>query len=154
MSIQSDYEFFYRITQGNEDAVDFLMSFFYACHLWDDLIDKDKERTDDHINNAFWTFIVTIPRNPWYIRNFHDLHPVIMNAIQEWMTANVLEKEDRQDIAYTLRCSIVSVVHQAALICGGYEWAVEINPEIRRYTQSETFDEYLEALKCQAPEQQ
>jgi len=150
MSIQTDYEFFDRITRGHRDATDFLMSFFYACHLWDDLIDKDKERTDAHINHAFWLFLVDIPRNPWYIRNFMDIHPVIMNAVQEWLAANELERTDRPDIAYTLRCSIVSVVHQTALLCGGYEWAVEIGPEIRRISQAETYEEYLEALKCQA----
>ena len=147
MSILSDRDDFITICRGDTDAAAFLISFFAACHVWDDLIDKDKERTDDHINHAFWIFAVEIPRNPWYQYHFRDIHPIMMNAIQEWMVANKLERSDRPDIAYTLRCSIVSVVHQAALLCGGYEWAIECGEKIRRKAQDETYEEYLEDLK-------
>lgn len=148
MSIKSDWEFFLKVTKQNGDAAKFLMDFFYACHLWDDLIDKDKPRSDEHINHAFWIFAVELQRNPWYQRHFLDLHPVIMNAIQEWFAANKLEKTGREDIAYTLRCSIVSVVHQTAFLCGGYEWAVTIGDEIRREAQAETYEEYLGDLNA------
>jgi hypothetical protein len=148
MSIKTDKKFLLKVCMGEAQAANFLFAFFAACHLWDDLIDKDKDITDDRINRAFWAFIVDIPLNPWYQRNILAIHPVMVNAIQEWMVANKLEKSDRQDIAYTLRCSIVSVVHQAAYICGGYDWAIEIGEEIRRYAQSETYDEYLGELNA------
>ena len=44
---------------GNQDAINFVNRFFDAVELWDDLIDKDVEITDDHINGIsqgrFWS---------------------------------------------------------------------------------------------------
>lgn len=147
--LSADRAWFLRICRGNEDAADFLLMFFVVCHLWDDLIDKDKPRTDDHINHAFWIAFVEIPRNRYYKMFREEIQPVMANAIQEWFTANKLEADDRTDIAYTLRCSIVSLVHQAAEICGGYEWAVTVGEEIRRKMQDETYEEYLGNLNAE-----
>jgi hypothetical protein len=135
-----------RICCGNRDAAEFLGMFFLVCHLWDDLIDKDVKRTDDHINHAFWVAFIDIPRNRYYQEFFSDVHPVMAVAIQEWFAANKLEAGNRKDIAYTLRCSIVSLMHQAAEICGGYEWSLQVGEEIRLRTQNETIDEYLAEL--------
>ena len=134
------------VVRGNKDAADFLEMFFLVCHLWDDLIDKDVPRSDDHINHAFWVCLVEIPRNRYYRAFQSEIQPVMANAIQEWFAANKLEAANRQDIAYTLRCSIVSLIHQAAEIIGGYEWAVEVGEAIRLKTQNETIDEYREKL--------
>jgi len=122
------------------------LMFFAACHLWDDLIDKDKDRSDDDINGAFWIILVDIPLNGYYQRNCNLIMPVMQVAILEWLAANKLEKGKRQDISYTLRCSIVSLIHQASLLCGGAEWADEVGEEIRMKTQSETIDQYMEDL--------
>lgn len=144
--LHTDHDWFMWACRGNPDAADFLEMFFLICHVWDDLIDKDVPRTDDHINHAFWLAMIEIPRNKYYQRYQSEIHPVMAVAIQEWFAANKLEAGDRKDIAYTLRCSIVSLVHQAAEICGGYEWAVEIGDAIRLKAQSETLKEYLEDL--------
>ena len=112
MSLNTDREWLLRICKGNQEAANFLEMFFFACHLWDDLIDKDKTRTDDEINNIFWLIFIEIPRNPYYQKNFNDIQPVMANAIQEWFVANSLERSQRTDISYTLRCSIVSLIHQ------------------------------------------
>lgn len=147
-TLNADYSWLLKVCRGNEDAAQFLHMFFLVCHLWDDLIDKDVSRSDDHINHAFWVSLIEIPRNPFYKRFAHEIHPVMAVAIQEWFTANKLEKGDNQrlDVAFTLRCSIVSLIHQAAEICGGYEWALEIGEEIRLKTQSESMHDYIEDL--------
>jgi len=144
--LHTDHDWFKWACRGNEDAADFLEIFFLTCHVWDDLIDKDVPRTDDHINHAFWLAMIEIPRNKYYQRHQVEIHPVMAVAIQEWFAANKLEAGDRKDIAYTLRCSIVSLVHQAAEICGGYEWSVKVGEAIRLKAQSETLKEYLEDL--------
>lgn len=145
-SLNADLNWFLWVCRGNHDAAEFLLQFFLVCHLWDDLIDKDVPRSDDHINNAFWAAFVEIPRNRYYQRYSADIVPLMAVSIQEWFSANKLEAGDRQDIAYTLRCSIVSLVHQAAEICGGYEWAVEIGEQIRLKTQDERYEDYLVEL--------
>jgi hypothetical protein len=143
---RKDREWMLYICRGNEAAADFLYMFFLVCHVWDDLIDKDVERSDDHINHAFWTALVEIPRNPYYRQFASEIQPLIAVSIHEWFAANKLEAGNRRDISYTLRCSIVSLIHQAAEICGGYEWAIEVGEEIRLKTQSETIREYAAEL--------
>lgn len=138
--------------QGNLAAVEFCLQFFFVCHLWDDLIDKDVEREDAAINSAFWMAMVEIPSNPFYQRHIHTLQPIIANAIMEWHAANELQSSDLPDmehhrhIAYTLRLSILSVITTCARIVGGYEWALNVTPEIRLYGQRETLNEYIEDL--------
>ena len=144
---EEDRAWILRIVRGNQDAADFLYMFFVVCHLWDDLIDKDVPRTDDHINHAFWVCLVEIPRNRYYKAFASEIQPVMANAIQEWFAANKLEAANRQDISYTLRCSIVSLIHQAAEIMGGYEWALEVGEEIRLKLHTETYEEYVEELR-------
>jgi len=145
-SLTADKKWLLWVCKDDAHAAEFLLEFFLVCHLWDDLIDKDVPRTDDHINSAFWTAFIEIPRNLYYQKHFNAVHPLMANAMQEWFAANKLEAGDRKDIAYTLRCSIVSLIHQAAEICGGYEWSVEIGDKIRLKTQDETFENYLENL--------
>lgn len=143
-----DLEWLRHVCCGNESAADFLMLFFWSCHLWDDLIDKDVKRTEEQINKAFWNILVEMPRNRYY-RAFQDeIQPLIAVCIQEWLAANKLEGGNRQDIAYTLRCSIVALIHQAAEFCGGYEWACQVGEEIRLRAQHETFDEYVAKLNA------
>lgn len=146
--LNADYEWFLWVCRGDRDAAHFLETFFLVCHLWDDLIDKDVERTDDHINHAFYCAFVEIPRNRYYQQFSAEIVPLMAVSMQEWFSANKLEAGDRQDIAYTLRCSIVSLVHQAAELCGGYEWAVKIGEDIRLKTQGETYEQYLVELNA------
>lgn len=146
IAFKLDQEWFEYICKGHRDAAQFLHLFFLVCHLWDDLIDKDVIRTDDHINHAFWIAFIDIPRNKYY-RDFQsEIQPLMAVSMQEWMIANQLEAGNRRDIAYTLRCSIVSLIHQAAEICGGYEWALQVGEEIRLKTQTQTLDEYSAEL--------
>lgn len=145
-SLQTDRKWILKICKGQEDAADFLIDFFLICHLWDDLIDKDVDRSEEEINYCFWLAMVDLPMNRYYQHYFTEIHPLIANAIQEWFASNKLEKSQRTDIAYTLRCSIVSLIHQAAYLCGGYKWACEVGEEIRLRTQDETMKEYLENL--------
>ena len=129
---------------GNAAATAFVLQFFYICHLWDDLIDRDKERTPAQINLAFWMALVELPANRFYQDHWAQLHPVMVAAINDWHTANVLAMEDGHglDIAFSLRCSILTVVTHCALLLGGPEWAREVGPQIRLYGQRETLREY------------
>jgi hypothetical protein len=43
---------------GNQDALNMYRMFVDLSHLWDDLVDKDKDATEDSINNAFLICLV------------------------------------------------------------------------------------------------
>ena len=149
MTLDEDLERFSRWMRGDPDATRLVAQVLYVCHLWDDLVDQDQPRPAEHVNDAMWMLNVDIPQNPFYRAHADFLRPVLATAILDWHTANALEREEGNgpDIAYALRCSVFSIVQAAAYCVGGYPWAREIGPEIRRYGQRESLAEYKEGLK-------
>lgn len=142
-----EMQVYLKWVRGNQDAAVFIEQFFYACHLWDDLIDGDKARGAEEINMAFWVLMVSIPENPFYRQHFAELQPLIVAAINDWHTANELEREpEGRDIAYTLRCSIITIISHCAYLCGGPDWVRQVGPEIRRIGQRETLQKYKEGF--------
>ncbi len=133
--------------KGEREPAHMIMAMFRMFHVWDDLVDGDPV-TDKDINEAFWIALVALPQNHFY-REYEDtIRPVMVQAIQDWKVANVLEKNkgNEQNIAYTLRCTVVGIIHYCALIIGGPEWADEVGPDIWRYGLSHTLEQYLENL--------
>lgn len=138
--------------KGNRDAVVFIMQFFFVAHLWDDLVDRDRDRTEADINQAFQILMLDMQENPFYITHIRSLNPVIRCALNDWYTANELERtgyDHERDISYTLRCSVLSVVSHAAYLVGGTDWVKRVGPEIRRYGQEHTLEDYKRGIPCQ-----
>lgn len=150
--LNEDMRHFQLWCNGDQDAAVLLLQLFYCCHLWDDLTDGDERPLED-IHLAFQWLAVDIPANAFYRQHFDRLNPVIATAILDWHTANTLERgtEHERDIAYTLRCSVLSIAQQVAYLAGGYQWALKVGPEIRRYGQAETLHQYKEDMKCLIP---
>jgi len=140
---------------GNVEAIQFVVRVFRALHVWDDLIDKDKNITDDEVNSVFWDLLVVLPADPFYVRNLALLNSTLVNAIINWHIANKLEREgDEKDksIAFILRGAYIDILSASAFVVGGMNWATEIGPAIRRWAHEETFAQYMENLakECEA----
>lgn len=128
--------------KGNEAAVRFCIDITFIAHVWDDLVDRDKERTSDEISNAFKSALVDIPSNPFYLANINDLRPLMMNVILQWQDANKLEVNGNthdKHMAFMLRASFIQLFVYCAFLCGGGGWAETIGPEIRRIYQEDLF---------------
>lgn len=135
--------------QGNKEATDFVCDMFVVLHIWDDLIDKDKELTDAEIHYAFWLALMQLPCNPFYIRNFNTLQPILANSIINWQAANKMENEGStkdEAIAFILRGAYTDLLTMSAYLVGGLSWVTQITPDIRRWAHQETFQEYLRNL--------
>lgn len=135
--------------KGNKSAADFLESILGIAHIWDDLIDKDKEVSNHDINKAFFEALIRLPRNTFYNKNFDHLNSVLINSISNWQIATKLErtgKEYETSIAFILRSSYVDLITQSALLIGGEVWACHVGEEIRRLTHHETYQGYLKSL--------
>jgi hypothetical protein len=52
--------------KDDTNARKLVIDLLFVGHLWDDLIDKDLERTDEDINRAFRTMLVDNQLNPFY----------------------------------------------------------------------------------------
>jgi len=146
---------FENFLKGNKEAVYFVVRVFRALHVWDDLIDKDKNVTDDEIHSVFTDLLVGLPADRFYQSNINLLQSTLINAIVNWHIANKLEREgDEKDksIAFILRGAYIDVLSASALIVGGMDWVREIGPDIRKWAHEETFAQYLKNFEeeCEA----
>lgn len=140
---------------NDTDAVDFIERWLYVCHLWDDLIDKDTERTSSDINAAFWMLTLDIPENKFYQRHGISLRPVMATHILDWLAANEMERDANNEhlhMAYTLRCNVVSVIGLCATLLGGPAWGWKVQHDARCYGQREPFEKYLADLETREAE--
>ncbi|MCH7499423.1 MAG: hypothetical protein IH886_05355 [Nitrospinae bacterium] len=131
--------------KGNVDAIYFMELINYIFHTWDDLIDKDRALSDKEINGVFWNALVDLPRSPFYVLNFVPLNAIITTAILDWQTANQFENEGDDlalEIAFIIRSTYSNILIYSALLVGGREWALHINPIARRLWHKETFAGY------------
>ena len=132
-----------RWLKGDREAIDFILNMHQIAEAWDDLIDDDASPTPEQINRAFYTSLITIPRNGFFQRHFATLSPLLEVAILDWHTANAFENSGSAEnlrAAFILRCGLMSLTTMAACILAGPEWAQEVNSELR--SLGDTWDDY------------
>ena len=121
--------------KGDQNAIKFCEDILFICHLWDDMIDKDKTWTDQDINDAFNKSLSEIPLNPFYQAYFPVLVGMMTNAINQWHVSNVLIKGNGDDrlTAFILLEAIFTIVYYAMSLTGGQQWAIEQGTHFWRY---------------------
>jgi len=116
-----------RWLKNDENAIRFVIDLVFIAHLWDDLIDKDKNRTNSEINAGFKTCLFHLLENPFYARCIGDLKPIMVNAYLNWHASNIIKDPSKQ---WFLRASIYNIIVHSAYLIGGMEWAERVTPEI------------------------
>ncbi|MCG7931974.1 MAG: hypothetical protein N0E44_18230 [Candidatus Thiodiazotropha lotti] len=144
----NDQELFHSVTNGDESAIAFMQVLSEVSQIWDDLIDRDKDVTNDSINQAFIALISTIPRNRFYIDNFSEVQPLIEGAILDWLTANEFENEGGDlNVSFVLRDNLANVLIGVAKILGGMNHAISLSPRIRQYVHGDqSVEEYKDGI--------
>ncbi len=140
---------FSKWLKGDVAAVSMCLELFRTLHVWDDLIDKDKDVPDEEIHGVFWSVLFMLPQNPFYQKHFNTVNALMMNAVINWKTANQFERgtdEHEKTIAFILRGSYLDLLTMSAALIGGPQWAEEVGPEIRHWAHEETYAEYLANL--------
>jgi hypothetical protein len=135
---------------GDPHAARFVQAICEVFHLWDDLIDQDRQLSAADIHKAFRLALVEIPAMLFYAQNFSVLHSLIDAVVLNWLAANKLEKSKEKsdlEIAFIVRSSYQDIVLRCAQIVGGFDHAATVAPELRRVIHSEGFDKYMAALK-------
>ena len=130
---------------GNQDALNMYRMFVDLAHLWDDLVDKDVEATEDAINNAFLICLVYLPANPFYRSIQEQVLPMWLTVVSAYQTANKFERDKDPhgiEIAHGLRYAAGNIMAYAVHVCVGPEKAKEILPEMWKSVFHERFDEY------------
>jgi len=139
--------------KGNAAAADYVDMVCRIAHLWDDLIDRDKDVPDEDINHGFFEALIRLPRNTFYRAHFDHLNAVLINAVSNWQIATKLEREGgnyEKSIAFVLRSSYADLITQSALIIGGEKWACQVGEEVRKATHGETYEGYIKNLAQEA----
>ena len=130
---------------GNQDALIMFRMFVDLAHTWDDLVDKDKEATEQAINNAFLICLVYLPLNPFYQTIQRDIMPMWISVVSAYQTANKFENskdEHGVEIAHGLRYAAGNIIAYAVHVCVGPDKAAEYMPEVWKAIVVERFDEY------------
>jgi hypothetical protein len=130
---------------GNQDALNMYRMFVDLAHLWDDLVDGDKETTEDDINNAFLICLIYLPANPFYRSIQEQVWPMWLTVVSAYQTANKFERDKDPhgiEIAHGLRYAAGNIMAYAVHVCVGAEKAKEVLPEMWKSVFHERFDEY------------
>jgi hypothetical protein len=130
---------------GNVDALNMYRMFIDLSHTWDDMVDKDKELTEDQTNNAFLICLVYLPSNPFYQLIQRDIMPMWISVVSAFQAGNKFEKDKDEhgiEIAHNLRYAAGHILAYAVHVCVGPEKAKEIVPELWKDIVFERFDEY------------
>lgn len=130
---------------GNQDALNMFRMFVDLAHTWDDLVDRDKEVSEDDINHAFAIALVYLPANPFYQAIQPQVLPMWLSVIHAFQTANAFEKAKDPhglEIAHTLRYAAGNIMTYAVHMCVGPEKAKEYLPEMWKAIVVERFDDY------------
>jgi hypothetical protein len=130
---------------GNQDALNVYRMFVDLAHLWDDLVDKDKEVTEDEINNAFLICLVYLPVNPFYRSIQDQILPMWITVVSAFQTANKFEKDKDAhgiEISHGLRYAAGNIMAYMIHVCVGAEEAKKYLPEMWKAVFYERFDDY------------
>jgi hypothetical protein len=148
MSNQNEETFLLQIIRDH-DAVRFAQTIFLASQVLDDLYDQDKEVPKDEIVRTFWDMLIEIPSNPFYLQHITTLTPLLQSMMVDWIDSCTLERSGdirQQRVSYVLRDSVSALAIHCAYLVNGYEWMVQISPEVRQYIFDEPFEEYRSKL--------
>ena len=130
---------------GNEDALNLFRMFVDLSHTWDDLVDRDKDIPDAHINNAFLICLVYMQANPFYRSIQEQVWPMWLTVVSAYETANTYERNKDEhgiEISHGLRYAAGHIIAYMVHVCVGPEKAKDILPEVWKHVMVERFDEY------------
>lgn len=135
---------FTEYMRGDMSAVVFLEDVFSICHVWDDLIDKDKPVTDEMINQAFIKSLLDIPSNSFYRAHETQIRDWFLVFINQWLDANKFEKEKKNSMySFVLKDTLADLIALCAyIVSGDYAYMRTVSEEVKAW-QIET-QNYLE----------
>jgi hypothetical protein len=130
---------------GDQNAYNLFQMFIELSHTWDDIVDKDKEVSEDQVNNAFLIALVYMPSNPFYQRIQSAILPMWIPVVSAYKTANKFEQDKDEhgiEIAHNLRYAAGYIISYMVHVCIGYDKAQEFMPDVWKAVVFERFDDY------------
>lgn len=131
---------------NNQSAAVLCTQYFDIAQILDDLVDKDKEVTNEKLVECFRVLLCDIPTNPFYLQYSNLLQPILDITLSKWVVANKYEASKEQlHKAYMLRASIYDIFTICYKILKGP--LIDCSPIYDMY--GELFKEYKKEILCQ-----
>lgn len=124
------------------EAMDFLANYWARyCHEIDDLVDG--ERTGPEALLATFALAATLYSHPFYLRHVSALRQVALNVTSMYADSVAWEKAGDWRAAWAdhHRHCALEMVAAVAMICGGYDHARQVMPELRFMAWNEHHNE-------------
>lgn len=134
-----------RWFKNNTQAVEFINAYFKAVELWDDLIDRDVEITNEFVNDTFLGLMLALPMNDWFVQHRQYYAPLIMASINGFHDANEMclsDKKHIRNLAFHIRNFGIELHIATAFLIGGYAHMRAVSREIREFFAFESFEEW------------
>lgn len=133
--------------QLSKDMVEVISLLCNTLHLWDDIIDKDKNPSNTFISECFYNCLVLLPKNKLYSTYRKEITSILICAILNWHTATAWERENSHlEIAFILRSSYVDLVSFLLATQLSLADTAKIVPLLREAAHHEGFEKYLTNL--------
>lgn len=133
---------FNYIYQNDVEAVRVSMELVQMLHVWDDLIDKDVEISNQEINAAFVAALCEVSGSWLWDANAAALARV---AFLKWQTANYFEAntadENQKLMSFVFRAGFIDLFYYFAYKMYGMEWVQHVGPAIASW-YGEDFAKY------------
>lgn len=130
---------------GDAEAIAFMRIMSRWSHLYDDLIDKNTEVSEDVIHAVMWDITVGLASNRFYIANAHVFAPIIATGILNWRAATDMERlgsEEELHISHALRYSGSDIALMIMTVLGGPAHAAFYARQAKLALQQDTFAHY------------
>ena len=128
-----------------EDGAKCVVMLSTIAETWDDLIDKDKDLTDEDISQAFILALIKLDLNPFWQQHKPFLYPLGVAAVNCWMDSEELLREGiPRSVMYSfyLRNFCVEMIIMAAFCVGGFSHMRKVSMEIRKFFAHESYFEW------------
>jgi len=132
-SIKAD---FLRLTQNNDQAWVFVEMFANWAHQIDDIVDQDREISDEAIVEMQLGWMMAVSGNPFYQAHRAFLMPLLIMSSNAWLDANRWEQSDdevERCHSDVLKSQYHEVVFACVYLCGGWKALREFTALHREY---------------------
>ena len=130
---------------GDDWAVNWFLQFCDIAELFDDIVDQDKEISEERAVRALYACVVDMPSNPFFAQHAPRLVPIFSTWITSWVVANKLEKnptEKNLHISFILRNLYTMTLNSVIEITRGRQAMLDTSMEILEFFGHESFQDY------------
>lgn len=127
-------------------AVGWLVDLYDAFQFFDDVADKD-EINREAFDKVLWDVFVAMPQNPFFIKEAHQLIPLVGAQILKWQASDKAERGKNADAkSFVWRAGYYDIVLFSVALIHGPKAANAVSENVMRL-YGETLEDYLKEFE-------